>query len=118
MNPPPERGALLRVSGRAEQCSALRDSWSQGAIAQSWQLSLNYEDQRKVLDCGSPLLLWTSWSLESARGLVQSKMLTRQGMRLMAARRARFRGWNLPLSRSADHPIGSTRGMAANLPIW
>lgn len=34
--------------------------------------------RRKVLDCASPLAPWTAWVIEGARGLAQSKTLTRQ----------------------------------------
>jgi hypothetical protein len=38
-------------------------------------LVMNYSYCRKVLDCASPLALWRSRVVESARGLAQSKTL-------------------------------------------
>jgi hypothetical protein len=38
---------------------------------------VNQRCLRQVLECASPLALWRSWAVESARGLAYSKTLTR-----------------------------------------
>ncbi len=44
-------------------------------------LTMNRSYRRKVLDCASPLALSTTHDVQSARGLAQSKTLTRANRR-------------------------------------
>jgi hypothetical protein len=66
---------------------------------------------RQVLECGSPLPLWRSWAIESARGLAQSKTLTRHWGRFMAP--MHVRSWRSKLPMNQPTPVPSEKGRMA-----
>jgi hypothetical protein len=83
----------------------------QNPLTRPATLSMNRWHDRQVLECGSPLPLWRSWVIESARGLAQSKTLTRHWGRFMAPMRVRSRRSRLPMNRQVGRALRARRAL-------
>jgi hypothetical protein len=104
------QGCRSNFAGRPEVGFALRISeFSSDSLRLSLPMNRWYD--RQVLECGSPLPLWRSWVIESARGLAQSKTLTRH-WRFMALMRVHCWRSELPMNRDNFLPrdVRSRRG--------
>jgi hypothetical protein len=76
---------------------------------------MNRWHDRQVLECGSPLPLWRSWIIESARGLAQSKTLTRHWGRFMALMRVHCWRSEIPMNRTAPERPQTTEITVAGI---